>query len=135
MNAWRGNVRAAREQALNYYKSGLLTAEGAVIVTDTELMGAKAPGHILTIRWGKKSDGRIETFIVLEFPDLHLVEVVARHPEGDLDASKAVKALVSSLQCSGKGRRQIRTAPRKTARGGTNSRVNEELAISREPRL
>lgn len=93
-------LAAAREAALAYYRSGLLTAPGSAILEDTPLPGAAAPGHRLSLRTGPSGAGRIETVIFLAFPGQPLVEIVARHEESDAQAADSVRSLARSLRCS-----------------------------------
>lgn len=94
------NVAAARERALAYYRSGLLTAEGARTVTDGALEGARATGHVLSLRTGPPGAGRIESLFLLAFDGLPVVEIVARHDETDARARDAVMALARTARCT-----------------------------------
>lgn len=92
-------LAAAREAALSYYRSGLLTAPGSALLSDAPLAGAAAPGHRLSLRSGPSGAGRIEAVIVLAFPGQPLVEIVARHEESDAAAADSVLSLARSLRC------------------------------------
>lgn len=91
---------AAREAALVYYRSGLLTAPGSALLLDAPIEGAAAPGHRLSLRTGPSGPGRIETAIFLAFPGQPLVEIVARYEESDATAADSVLSFARSLRCS-----------------------------------
>jgi len=93
------DLPSAHAHVLAYYQSGLLTADGARVVTDVALTGATA-GRLLSIRWGPPDAGRIETVVLLAFPGLPLVGMVARHPESDQEATEAITTVVQSTRCS-----------------------------------
>ena len=90
----------ARERVIAYYQSGLLTAVDAKLLQDAALPGCQAQAHQLQLRSGPKESGRIELVILLAFPELPVIDVVARFPESDLQAQQAVLALASSLRCT-----------------------------------
>ena len=90
----------ARERVIAYYQSGLLTAVDAKLLQDAALPGCQAQAHQLQLRSGPKESGRIELVILLAFPQLPVIDVVARFPESDLPAQQAVLALASSLRCT-----------------------------------
>jgi hypothetical protein len=90
----------ARERVLAYARSGLLRSEGARVSTDASLVGAHAPGHLLSVRFGNADAGRVEAVALLAFPGLPLVDIVARHDEGDARVREAVSAFVRSLRCA-----------------------------------
>jgi hypothetical protein len=89
----------ARERAVAYYQSGLLTAVDAKLLQDAALPGCQAQAHQLQLRSGPKESGRVELVILLAFPELPVINLVARFPESDLPAQQAVLAVASSLRC------------------------------------
>ena len=94
------NPTTAMEHIRAYYRSGLLTAADAQIVSDAQLDGTAVPAHRLSIRWGAAAARRIETVIVLAFTKQPLVTIVARHDDSDGPAAEAVLTLVRSLRCA-----------------------------------
>ena len=89
----------ARERAVAYYQSGLLTAVDAKLLQDAALPGCQAQAHQLQLRSGPKESGRVELVILLAFPELPVINLVARFSESDLQAQQAVLAVASSLRC------------------------------------
>lgn len=92
-------IATARERAIAYYRSGLLTSDGARVLDDRPLADAHAPGAWLSLRWGAPAEGRIESLALLAFGGV-VVEIVARHAEGDRAAESAIANFVRSLRCT-----------------------------------
>jgi hypothetical protein len=93
-------IPRAREQALLYYRSGLLTAADARQTEDAALDGAQAPAYAISIRWGEVGDGRVETLILLAFSGLPVVEMVARRAENDVGARESITAIARGARCA-----------------------------------
>ena len=89
------DVAAAGERVMAYWRSGLLTSEGAKVVEDVAI----ADGRRLTLRWGDARSGRIESVTLRRLAG-KVVEIVARYSEGDAAAANAVNGLASSLTCA-----------------------------------
>jgi hypothetical protein len=93
-------LASAQARVLAYYRSGFLTAAGAKILEDAPLEGTKSAARLLSMRMGPDGAGRIETVILLGFPEQPIVEIVARHDEVDTQAREAVLLLARSVRCS-----------------------------------
>lgn len=94
------DLTSARDKVAAHYRTGLLTAADAKVLVDAPLDGAKGTAHLYSIRTGEAGSGRMETVILLVFPTLPLIEVVARYDEADVSARDAVLALARSLRCT-----------------------------------
>jgi hypothetical protein len=89
----------AQAAALAYHRGGLLRPQDATEVSDLLLVGARAPGRVLTMRWGAAGAGTLETISLLSFSDTPVIEVIARHEEANAKARDGAAALVRSLRC------------------------------------
>jgi len=94
------DVASAREASLAYYRSSVLRAGGASTIADGPLEGARARGHVLSMRWGTPNDGSVETVSFLSFTGVPVVDVVARYEEANTRARDAAAALVRSMRCT-----------------------------------
>ena len=94
------SLSQARERVIAYYQSGLLTAVDAKLLQDAALPGCQAQAHQLQLRSGPKESGRIELVILLAFPQLPVIDLLARFPESDVQAQQAVLTLARSLRCT-----------------------------------
>lgn len=88
---------AARERVLQYWQGG---EDGARTTEDAPFAGARAPARVLSMRSGKPGAGRVESVVLLAFPGLPLVEIVARYQEGDAAVREAINALARTAWCT-----------------------------------
>lgn len=94
------DAAVAQAASLAYHRGGLLRPQDATEVADTLLADAGAPGRVLSLRWGPPGAGTLETVSLVVFPDLPVIEVIARHDEANTKAREGAAALVRALRCT-----------------------------------
>ena len=94
------DLPSAQGRVLAYWRSGLLTAEGARALSDTALDDAGAPAHLMSVRWGNAAAGQIEAVALVAFPGLPVVDVVARYAESDTVTAMQLEGFVQGLRCT-----------------------------------
>jgi hypothetical protein len=94
------DLPAAESRVLAYWRSGLLTAEGARVVSNTSLGDAGAPAHLMSVRSGEATAGQIEAVALIAFPGLPVVDVVAHYAESDAVTAGQVDDFVRGLRCT-----------------------------------
>jgi hypothetical protein len=94
------DLPAAESQVLAYWRSGLVTAEGGRVVSNTSLGDAGAPARLMSVRWGKTHAGQVEAVALIAFPGLPVVDVVAHYAESDTVTAGQVDNFVRGLHCT-----------------------------------
>jgi hypothetical protein len=94
------DLATAQTRVMAFWRSGLLTAEGARVSGNASLDDAGASGQVMSVRWGLATAGQVETVALLAFPGLPVVDVVARYAESDTATATQVQDFVRSLGCS-----------------------------------
>ena len=90
----------AQAASIAFHRGGLLRPQDATEIADTLLADAGAPGRVLSLRSGPPGAGTVETVSLVVFPDLRVIEVIARHDEANVKARDGAAALVRSLRCT-----------------------------------
>jgi hypothetical protein len=94
------DLPAGEARVLAYWRSGLLTAEGARVLSNATLDDAGAPAHLMSVRWGKAAAAQVQTVALVAFPGLPVVDVVANYAESDTMTAMQVEGFVRGLRCT-----------------------------------